>query len=278
MRPKPPTLRRRPGANTDPVAANRVPRTVSALASSYPKHHVIKAHHHPRAQLSFGLHGVMTVRAAGSLWTVPASHALWMPAGVEHSIRMASDVEMRSLYFETRRAHGTPRGCQVLFVTPLLRELIVRAMDIEPLYDERGADGRVMRLIVDEIAATRPEPMGLRMPADPRLRKLCERVLADLSEQASIPELGRDVGLSERSVIRLFPGETGLSFGRWQQQARLLRAFALFDEGKGVTQVAMELGYSSGAAFTKMFRRLLGAAPRTILGGRLREPALREAA
>ena len=266
MRPKPPTLARRPGANADPIAANRVPRTVSALATSYAKGHVIKPHHHPRAQLVFGLHGVMTVRAAGSIWTVPASHALWMPAGVEHAIHMDSDVEMRSLYFETRRTRGTPRECQVLFVTPLLRELIVRAMDIAPLYDERGPDGRVMRLIVDEITATRPQPMSLRMPADPRLRKLCDRVLADLAATTPIGELGGEVGLSERSVIRLFPLETGLSFGRWLQQARLMRAFALFDEGLGVTQVAMELGYSSGAAFTKMFRRLMGGAPRAILG------------
>jgi AraC-like DNA-binding protein/quercetin dioxygenase-like cupin family protein len=265
MRPKPPRLARPPGANADHHAANRVPRAVSALASSFAKGHVIAPHFHPRAQLIFGLHGVMTVRAAGSMWTVPASHALWMPAGIEHAIHMDSDVEMRSLYFETRRARGTPKDCQVLYVTPLLRELIVRAMDIAPLYDERGPDGRVMRLIVDEISATRPEPMGLRMPADPRLRKLCDRVLADLSASTPIVDLGRGVGLSERSVIRLFPTETGLSFARWQQQARLLRAFALFDEGLGVTQVALELGYSSGAAFTKMFRRLMGAAPRRAL-------------
>ena len=267
MRPKPPPLRRRPGALADPVAANRVARPVSALANSYPRGHVIAPHCHPRAQLIFGLHGVMTVRAAGSMWTVPASHALWMPAGVEHAIRMDSDVEMRSLYFETRRTRGTPRECQVVFVTPLLRELIVRAMDIAPLYDERGPDGRVMRLIVDEIAATRPEPMSLRMPADPRLRKLCDRALGDLSASSSIAALGGEVGLSERSVIRLFPAETGLSFGRWLQQARLLRAFALFDEGLGVTQVALELGYSSPAAFTKMFRRLIGVAPREFLRG-----------
>jgi AraC-like DNA-binding protein/quercetin dioxygenase-like cupin family protein len=265
MRPKPPSLARRASAHVDAVSANRVPRTVSALANSYAKGHVIEPHHHPRAQLIFGLHGVMTVRAAGSMWTVPASHALWMPAGVEHSIHMDSDVEMRSLYFETRRTRGTPRECQVLFVTPLLRELIVRAMDIAPLYEERGPDGRLMRLIVDEIALARPQPMSLRMPGDPRLRKLCDRVLADLSATTPIAALGREAGMSERTVIRAFPAETGLSFGRWQQQARLLRAFALFDEGLGVTHVAMELGYSSGAAFTKMFRRLTGTTPRATL-------------
>lgn len=266
MRPKPPPLRRRPGAHTDPASANRVARAVSALANEYPRGHVIAPHRHPRAQLIFGLDGVMTVHAAGSIWSVPASHALWVPAGVEHAVHMESAVEMRSLYFEPRRLRAMPRECQVLFVSPLLRELIVRAMDIPPLYDERGRDGRVMRLIVDEVAGLRAEPLSLRMPGDPRLARLCERVLANLSATPPIARLGSGVGLSERSVLRLFPRETGLTFGRWLQQARLLKAFALFDQGLGVTQVALELGYSSPAAFTKMFRRLLGAPPREVLG------------
>jgi AraC-like DNA-binding protein len=268
MRPKPPAFNRVPGANPDARAANRVPRPVSALANSFPAGHTIAAHDHPRAQLIFGLHGVMTVRAAGALWTVPASHALWMPPLMEHAIHMDVPVEMRTLYFDSRNVRHSPKDCHVLFVTPLLRELIVRAMEIPPLYDERGPHGRVMRLILDEVASLRPEPLGLRMPRDPRLARLCDRVLADLSQTAPIVELGARVGLSERSVIRLFPQETGLSFGRWQQQARLLKAFALFDEGLSVTQVALELGYASPSAFTKMFRRAMGEAPTALLGSR----------
>jgi AraC-like DNA-binding protein len=173
-------------------------------------------------------------------------------------------VEMRTLYFDSRRVRRSPRECHVLFVTPLLRELIVRAMAIPPLYDERGPDGRIMRLILDEVASLRPEPLGLRMPTDPRLARLCDRILADLSATAPIAELGAQVGLSERSVIRLFPLETGLSFGRWQQQARLQKAFALFDEGLSVTRVALELGYASPSAFTKMFRRAMGETPSAV--------------
>ena len=263
LRPKPPTPARH-GPNADARAANSVPRAVSALASSYPRGHVIASHRHPRAQLIFAVEGAMSVRAAGSMWTVPATHALWMPAGVDHEIQMASAVEMRSLYLDPKRLRNSPSQCQVFFVTPLLRELIVAAMDVSPLYDERGRDGRLMQLIVDELARLVPRPLGLRMPADPRLARLCERVLEDLSSSASIAERAGQVGLSERSVIRLFPRETGLSFGRWQQQARLLRAFALFDQGASVTRVALELGYASPAAFTKMFRRLLGASPRAL--------------
>lgn len=270
MRPKPPTHRRPPDANADAPAANRVPRPVATLANSYPAGHDIAPHHHPRAQLLYGLHGVMTVRTASSVWTVPASHALWMPAGMQHAVHMDVRVEMRSLYFDSRRVRGTPKKCRVLCVTPLLRELIVRAMVIPPLYDERGREGRIMKLIVDEIGMLRPEPLELRMPNDPRLARLCELLLTRLSEAVSLKDLGAQVGLSERSVIRLFPRETGLTFGRWQQQARLQKAFALFDEGHSVTQVALELGYAGPSAFTKMFRRTIGDTPTGLMQARTR--------
>jgi AraC-like DNA-binding protein len=203
----------------------------------------------------------MTVRAEGGLWILPASHALWMPAGVMHEIRASGPVEMRTLYVDGRHAGAIRNECHVIFVSPLLRELIVRAMDVPRLYDEGGMDGRLMTLILDEVARLPAQPLGLRMPRDARLLKLCELVLRDVCTTDSVASLGAAVGLSERSVTRLFPRETGLSFRRWQNQARLLRAFELLELGKSLTHVALEVGYATPSAFAKMFRRTLGKAP-----------------
>jgi AraC-like DNA-binding protein/quercetin dioxygenase-like cupin family protein len=260
MRPKPPSPPRVAAAHrTRPWRS--AARAVAAVAKTFEAGAHVPRHHHARAQLLFGVQGVMTVRAAGGLWIVPPSHALWVPAGVVHEIRMGGRVEMRTLYIEPRRMADAAKECQVLAVSPLLRELIVRAMAIAPRYDERGMEGRLMQLILDEVALLSPQPLGLRMPRDPRLARLCEAVLKDLSALAPIASLGAVVGLSERSVIRLFPKETGLTFGRWQKQARLLKAFELFDKGHHVTHVALELGYASPSAFSRMFRRTLGQAP-----------------
>ena len=50
----------------------------------------------------------------------------------------------------------------------------------------------------------------------------------------------------------------------------LLAALPLLARGASVTEVALDLGYESAPAFTTMFRRMLGVAPRTYLrqGGR----------
>jgi len=208
----------------------------------------------------------MTVQAAAGLWILPPSHALWMPAGVVHQIRANGPVEMRTLYVQPEHAQGIKSECHVLFVSPLLRELIVRAMQLPALYDERGMDGRVMKLILDEVGHLPAQPLGLRMPSDARLLRLCELVLRDLGTTDSIARLGAAVGLSERSVMRLFPKETGLSFRRWHNQARLLKAFELFNQGQSLTQVALDVGYSGPSAFAKMFRRTMGKAPTAMRG------------
>lgn len=260
MRPKPPKPPRRGGAGELRLAES-VPRPVAALADSFVAGAVIPAHFHRRTQLIYAVSGTMTVEANGKLWVLPPSHALWVPAGVVHQIRMSGPVDMRTLYIQPEHATRATHDCEVLFVSPLLRELIVRAMGLPALYDERGAHGRLMRLILDEIRVLQARPLGLRMPSDRRLLRLCELVLLDSPMAGSIAKLGAAVGLSERSIVRLFPKETGLSFGRWHTQAKLLKAFELFDQGKTVTQVALELGYSGPSAFTKMFRKTLGKTP-----------------
>ena len=100
-----------------------------------------------------------------------------------------------------------------------------------------------------------------------RLRRLCERVLRDVASRESIARLGASVGLSDRSVARLFVTQTGLSFRRWHKQARLLRAFDLLDRGQSLTRVALDVGYSSPSAFGKMFRRAIGNTPTEMRGG-----------
>lgn len=206
----------------------------------------------------------MTIRANGSIWTIPPSHGMWMPAHMEHAIRMDAAVEMRTLYFLPGVVQGKVDACRVLAVTPLLRELVLRAMTITPHYDVDGAEGRIMQVLVDEVGRLVRQPLSLKLPTDKRLLKLCEALLADMSNSASIAELGESVGLSERSIIRIFPKETGLSLSRWRQQARLMRAFALAEQGMNMTQISLELGYGSASAFSKMFRKLFGQAPRSL--------------
>ena len=222
---------------------------------------VIQPHSHERAQFIYATAGIMRVAADGSMWVVPPQRALWMPAGVEHGITMLSDVIMRTLYLRDDAAAAMPLSCRVLPVSPLLRELIVRATELPLQYDEDGPAGHVVALLLAELHGLQSLPLQLPMPQEARLRALCLALLAAPGDQRTLREWAQSVNASERTVARLFQNETGLSFGAWRQQARLLEAMGRLGSGAPVTQVALDLGYDSVSAFSAMFRRAAGASP-----------------
>src|SRR5678810_1097857 len=119
-------------------AYQEVPRPVGAMARDLPPAHEIPWHKHPRFQLIFGVRGVMTVDTRDATWMVPPQRAVWMPPKTEHRVRTSGEVHMRTLYIEPAAARRMPRDCEVFEVTPLLRELILRATELPLEYDERG--------------------------------------------------------------------------------------------------------------------------------------------
>jgi AraC-like DNA-binding protein len=67
--------------------------------------------------------------------------------------------------------------------------------------------------------------------------------------------------MGRRAFTRTFRRETGMSFGAWRQQACLLVALPRLAAGEPVTSIALDVGYESVAAFSTMFKRLLGISP-----------------
>jgi AraC-like DNA-binding protein/quercetin dioxygenase-like cupin family protein len=247
--------------STDPADYQRLPRPVAAMAKDFAAGHHIAPHTHERAQLIFAAEGVMMVSTAEGSWAVPPQRAVWVPGGTVHEIRMAGDVAMRTLYVAPDAAARLPAGVRVIAVSGLLRELILRACAAPVLYDEAGAHGRVMALILDEIAALPGVGLDLPMPRDRRLARICRALQADPGATRTLEDWAEDAGASARTLARLFVRETGLTFAAWRQQARLLAALARLATGQPVTEVALDLGYESPSAFAAMFRRALGAPP-----------------
>lgn len=238
-----------------------LPRPVVAFANDYPPGHVITRHRHGRAQLLYAAAGVMRVATDRGVWVVPPQRAVWIPAGTPHEIGCAGVVRMRTLYVDPGAAPGLPDACRVVDVPPLLRELILKAVDLPPLYDRDGADGRLMRVILDEIEALDVAPLHLPIPAHPRLAPILAALLAQPEDGTDLDAWGRRVGASGRTLARLFIAETGMTFGAWRQQARLLAALTRLAAGDKVTTVALDLGYDSLSAFIAMFRRATGTTP-----------------
>ncbi len=238
-----------------------VPRPVAALADEYESGSTQPRHSHKRAQVLYAISGVTSVTTDHASYILPPQRALWIPSGVAHEMTCRGHVSVRTLYIDERVRGDLPAACRVFEVSDLLRELILAAVRMPIEYDEAGRDGRVMRLILDEIASAPSIPLDISMPQDPRLLKVCRAILDDPAHADTLDDWARVAGMGRRTFTRMFRRETQMSFATWRQHVRLMEAMSRLATGEPVTAVAFDVGYNSPSAFTAMFRKAFGAAP-----------------
>lgn len=96
-----------------------------------------------------------------------------------------------------------------------------------------------------------------------RLRKAKDIMLAHLSTGIATPDVARHVGLSTHHFLRAFAAATGQTPHQWMLTQRIDRAMALLRKGDlSITEIALELGFSSPSHFATSFRRIAGVTPR----------------
>lgn len=233
--------------------------------SDNPAGYTIPLHSHRQIQLLCAFSGVIQINTERGCWMIPPGHALLIPAQLEHSVEMLSDVSIKSVYLLTGHDDLAERMLQVLGVTDLALALITEAIRLRDTPPGNRKLALVLELLTAEIAALPIRPLGLPFPADRRLAALCHAYMAAPSVNERLDDWAAKLAMSRRTFTRLFQRETGLSFIAWRQQASLFACLPRLAEGVPVTQVAMLAGYDNVAAFTTMFRRRLGAAPRNYL-------------
>lgn len=234
-----------------------------ALERIYPAGFEVPRHSHGRTQLWFARKGIVLVNTAGRRWMIPPGHALVIPAGAKHSASMISEVHMQSIYWDL--AEASPAQPRVVQVTALAQSLIEElvAVETKPVHSRRLA--LVTDLLLDEMEQFPERPLGLPFPNHAGLAALCRRFLSAPSAATSIDDWAKASKISRRSFTRRFRAETGISFATWRQQACVFASLPRLAEGESVTNVALDAGYENIAAFSTMFRRMLGRSPSNYL-------------
>ena len=246
-------------------------RPVVGLSDVYPAGLVDDFHSHERAQLSYAFSGVMSVVTDNSTFVLPPNRAIWIPAGVRHMVSCRGDVELNVLYIDPDLP-GQPDECRVFDMPLLARALIQEILTFEHAYDETGREGRIVQLLIEEIQRVPTVPLSAPMPRDRRLRRVCDQIVADPSDQRDLDDFAKIAGMGRRTFTRTFRDETGMAFAMWRQQIRLMAAISMLGEGQSITNIAYEVGYESPSSFTAMFHRVLGVAPSHYARSNVRAP------
>lgn len=241
-----------------------LPRPVYGHATSLANQAIGYRHAHPWMQLSYAVKGVLQIWTESGRYAAPPLFAVWIPEGVQHRVQCGPGTEIRSLYIAPEAIPAIGRQCRVVAVTPLLRELIRAFSEFPAEYETDGAQGRLVDVLLDQLAAAPDSGLTLPWPDDTRLRKLCACLQRDPDSKKPLARFSTELAVSEKTLTRLFLKETGLNFRQWRQRLRLLASLPLLEQGMRVTDVAIACGYDSMSAYIAAFHAQMGATPREL--------------
>ncbi|HEX7385953.1 MAG TPA: helix-turn-helix transcriptional regulator [Castellaniella sp.] len=245
----------------DDAIPETLPRPVYGGLDRHPNIVHARRHRHQWAQLSYTIQGHLQVWTPSARFVALPQRAVWIPPNLLHQVQQSTQAVIRSLYLDTEALGLKWSECRVLAISPLLHELI-RAFSLLPAeYDLDGAEGRLVRVLIDELAKAPEAGLILPWPADPRLHSICRQLQNNPDDRASLSLFSTRLGVSEKTLTRLFQQQTGLGFRLWRQRARLMHALPLLEQGERITDVALACGYESLSSFIATFREHTGTTP-----------------
>jgi AraC-like DNA-binding protein len=100
---------------------------------------------------------------------------------------------------------------------------------------------------------------------DPRVSHVTADIKADPRRVFRANTTASELGLSPSHFLRLFAKETGTTFRRYQQWARLLQAARGMLAGHDLTRCAVDAGFASLSHYSDTFHRTFGIAPSAAL-------------
>ncbi|WP_313644111.1 helix-turn-helix transcriptional regulator [Pseudomonas sp.] len=240
----------------------QLPRPLYARAESLGAGSWTTRHRHCWVQFSYAISGVLGVYTADGSYFAPPQWGVWIPADAEHEVVTSGQAEMRSLYIRCDACLWAPAHCRVLEVTPLARELIKAFCRLPAEYAEGdSAEARLVAVLLDQLRTLPEVGFSLPLPRHPGLLALCNGLIAEPERTQTLQAWATQLSCSEKTLMRLFQRETGLSFRHWRQRMRLLSSLASLEAGQSVTEAALACGYDSTSAYIAAFKQLFGATP-----------------
>lgn len=220
-------------------------------------------HTHDLHQIEYAFHGVVEVETRAAHYLLPPQQAAWIPAGLAHNTILRR-VRTVSVFFDPEMVPGADDRARILAAAPVIREMILYAVrwPISRPMSDPGADAffeALAHLTRDWL--DRETPLSLPTSTDPVVAAVMAYTNTHL-DQVGAPDVGRAVGVSERTLRRKFAAATGMTWSEYLLQSRLLRAMAALAEPKPtVLDVATSVGFASVSAFTRAFGRHCAETP-----------------
>ncbi len=226
----------------------------------------------PREQLSFDRHylmyciqGAINLEFCGRRWTLPPSYAAWIPAQTELDVFITHPMTCCSVLFRPDFIDDLPEGCVVFTMTSLARDMIYFSRRWGP---DIGTFDSYAEHFFQALARTctelarQPSDVWIPMGHSQGMKRALAYTQAHLHEDIALADVAAAARLSERTLVRRYAEEVGMSWRQSLRRLRMIRAVQLLsNEEEAIVQVALDSGYASLSAFNKAFREFSGYTP-----------------
>jgi AraC-like DNA-binding protein len=206
--------------------------------------------------------GLLIVSTDNATLMLPPGHIGWIPPNQVHAGSAFGITMSWNAYLHRRLCRPLPKQPVVFKLTMLTEAIFGRICECKSSAQaSEDTYRRLLEVLLDEFRTARQEGLALPLPKDKRLAASVAQIASDPSQKRSLNDYARLVGLSVRSLSRLFRCETNMSLIEWRSMARMKSAIEQILKGRSVTDVAMSLGYDSISTFTAQFRKTFGETP-----------------
>jgi AraC-like DNA-binding protein len=213
-------------------------------------------HRHDVHEIEYAIRGTVEVETAAGHYLLPPHQAAWIPAGLRHRTTLNADVRTLAVIFAPELVPGAGDRVRIIGVSALLREMMLYSVG-------RPGSGSFFRALGEVVAGALAEekPLNLPVSPDPIVAAATAHTRAHLAD-VTLGEVAREVGVSERTLRRLFATRLGMSWRSYLLRARMLRALTLLtDSGRTVLDVSIAVGFEDVGAFARSFARHCGETP-----------------
>lgn len=221
-------------------------------------------HFHDVHEIEYACRGVVEVRTRVGHYLLPPHQAAWIPAGLRHQATLNADARTLAVLFEPGLVPATGDRARIIAVSALLREMMLYSVRWPISRTESGAAAdsffRTLGYVVAE-ALEDERPLSLPVSADPVVTAATDYTRAHL-DRVTLNDVTRAVGVSERTLRRIFRTHLGMSWRGYLLRARVLRAMAMLSQpDRSVIEVSVAVGFDDPGAFARSFAAHCGETP-----------------
>lgn len=233
---------------------------------------VVGDHAHEEHELFLPLQGEIQIGASGRTLKAGPGKMIYLPAGQTHSFQSATSAQGERLILLVDQKIWKMNQCgsfpaSVVSASQLCKELLFHLL----IYPKT----RAARSLIDTLLQTASEMLEAAgtgafgdlahlegRASDPRVQRALAEIQSRYVSKLSMENLARISGLSVRNLNRLFLAELGMTPKQIITSYRMECAKELLKRGRtSVTDIALEVGYSSVSQFITTFRKLTGQLP-----------------